>query len=115
MVRLCDGGPVIAVDVSDAEPPDLDPGYASTASGWAILGRKLNPFRSSAKVPGIFDLITRCTVVGSRVERERSLQHAALYLEPPVAEFGTMAFDRYEEIYRAGYDYTKERLKEWNL
>ena len=31
----------------------------------------------------------------------------------PVEDFGTMAFDKYADIYRVGYDYTKERLADW--
>ena len=46
-------------------------------------------------------------------EVERARDRAALYLSPPVEELGTMAFEKYEDIYRVGYECAKEHIAGW--
>ncbi len=115
MARLCDGGPVVAVDVGDSMPPNLDPAYGSTASGWGIIRKKLLPFAEKVRPPGIVELIMRCTVVGSQIEVARARRQATLNLKPPVEGFNIMQFDKYEDIYRVSYEYAVEQLEAGGL
>ncbi|MHC5066116.1 MAG: patatin-like phospholipase family protein [Planctomycetota bacterium] len=114
MSHRCDGGPVIAVDVSSGASSDLDADCGSTVSGWGVLGRKLFPFGRKAKVASIFDVILQSTIVGSRETQERECGNAALFLRPPVEQFGTMQFASFEDICEVGYEYAREQLADWS-
>lgn len=114
MRQQCDGGPVIAVDVSSGDLPAVDPRYRHSISGWQLLRQRFMPFSRRIAVPSILDVISQSTVVGSRRSQERSLRLAALTLTPPVAAFHSLGFGDHEALYRAGYEYAVEQLKDWS-
>jgi lysophospholipid hydrolase len=36
-----------------------------------------------------------------------------LFLRPPVSHFATLDFDKFDEIERVGYEYSKPLIEEW--
>lgn len=115
MADLAEGGPVIAVDVSDTDANLFDPKYRDTMSGWGALSRRLNPFGASPQVPTIFDVIMRSTVVGSRkiMQSHLSQGRADLVLKPPVEDYGMLDFQSYDALSELGYTSSLESLSSW--
>ncbi|MFQ5932114.1 MAG: cyclic nucleotide-binding and patatin-like phospholipase domain-containing protein [Nitrospiraceae bacterium] len=116
MSRRCDGGTVIAVDLGrgvirgDSELHD-------TLSGWQLLVARINPFVESPRVPNILDVLIGTSQV-NRSERQELLLStgtADLLLTPPVQDFRVLDFDAYEELYKVGYEYARERLANWSV
>ncbi|KAJ0400875.1 hypothetical protein ATCC90586_002577 [Pythium insidiosum] len=96
---------VLAVDVG-AEPRHEYFGYGSALSGWWLLWNKLNPFASTVIVPSMGDVSAALAYVSSEQHKERMKTECIdLYLRPPVNDYGTLEFDKMEEIIQVGYDY----------
>lgn len=115
MAEQCEGGPVVAVDVSGTDPSLFDLNYRDVHSGWSTLRRRLVPFCRRPRVPTIFDVLMRSTVVGSRktVQGHVDRGQADLILAPPVQGIGTLEFGRYEELAKIGLEYARAAFSEW--
>jgi lysophospholipid hydrolase len=104
---------VLAVDVG-SEPRRDYYGYGTTLSGWWLLWNKLNPFAKTVSVPSMGDVSAALAYVSSEQHKERMKAECIdLYLRPPVLDYGTLQFEKSEEIIKVGYDYALPRVKAW--
>jgi lysophospholipid hydrolase len=105
---------VFIVDVSTLRP--LRPQhYGSTLSGWKILYDRLNPFGNARKLipPSSGDIIERLTQGTSLRELEMMKDlPGCFYLSLPVTHFSARHFPKFDEIFDAGYQYSKAWFRE---
>ena len=99
---------IFAVDVGSLD--DQSPqAYGDSLSGfWAAVNR-WNPFSAFANPPTLSEIQAKLAYVSSidALERAKTTQ-GVRYMRPPVVEYGTLDFGKFEEIVRRGFDYGKE-------
>jgi lysophospholipid hydrolase len=106
---------VIAVDVGSEV--NISPAtYGDALSGWYALLMSVLPFTKKMRIPTLADIQSQLAYVScvKQLEEVKQMENC-IYLRPPVAQFGTMEFNKFEEIYEAGYRYGKEIIREWRL
>jgi NTE family protein/lysophospholipid hydrolase len=113
MRTLCDGGTVIALDVSPKVDMKQKEPFGDVVSGWNVLRHRVSPFREPLKVPPIASLLMRTTLLGSSSTQNQMAREADLCLTPPLEEYGLLEFGAFEKISEIGYKYAMERLREW--
>eukprot|EP00658_Telonema_sp_P-2_P066367 TRINITY_DN55407_c0_g1_i2.p1 TRINITY_DN55407_c0_g1~~TRINITY_DN55407_c0_g1_i2.p1 ORF type:complete len:353 (-),score=70.09 TRINITY_DN55407_c0_g1_i2:117-1175(-) len=113
-MKACGAAVVIAVDVSGASVNGYDD-YGDHLSGWKPLLSKLNPFAKTMNVPSAGDIAGELLYVSSTRHSKDMAELADLYLKPPVQEYGTLEFGRFDVISQAGYNYAKPILQEFAL
>jgi len=103
---------IIAVDVGSIE--DRSPmEYGNTLSGFWVLINRLNPFSVHANVPTMTDIQLRLTYVSSVTALERAKNSKnCWYLRPPIDDYATLAFNKFDEIYEVGFNYGNEKFKD---
>lgn len=111
MVDFC-GGRVIAVDVSGGTPAALDVAYEDLPSPWTVLWNRVLPWRKAVRVPTLLDVLLRTATV-SNTGQLRTADGVELLIEPPVSEFGLLAFEEIDRIVDTSYDYAIEVLSGW--
>jgi NTE family protein/lysophospholipid hydrolase len=105
-------GNVIAVDVDVRENPRAGAGLTRITP----LSRLKRLLRSSAPdSPGIGEILYSVGHIGGASRRGQAIAQANHYLEPPVAEFPLMAYERAAEIAEVGYRYATEKIRLWDL
>ena len=101
---------IFAVDVGalDDNTPQT---YGDSLSGfWASFNR-WNPFSSHPNPPTLQEIQGRLAYVSSVDALERAkTTPGCRYMRPPVDPYGTLAFDKFEEIEGVGYQYGKQYL-----
>ena len=105
-------GTTIAVDVSVADEYQVKCEELPSASEYlrtSLLRRKQRPL----DVATLDRVMIKATALGSSRLAGQVKLGANLYLNPPVNEFDLLAWDRFHDIVRAGYEYTRNRLEEW--
>ena len=103
---------IFAVDVG-AIDDQIPHHFGDSLSGfWAAMNR-WNPFSTFANPPTLSEIQARLAYVSSvdALERAKAV-HGCRYMRPPVVGYGTLEFGRFEEIWKVGYAYGKEYLKE---
>ncbi|KAI9803097.1 MAG: phosphatidylcholine and lysophosphatidylcholine phospholipase [Piccolia ochrophora] len=101
---------IFAVDVGsldDNQPQQ----YGDSLSGlWAFVNR-WNPFSSYPNPPTLSEIEARLAYVSSvdALERAKSMP-GCLYMRPPIDEYGTLDFAKFDQIYQVGYAFGKEYL-----
>ncbi len=116
MRSFCDGGKVFAVNVrGENRMPARELSDIGVVSGWGLLARRLNPFARRAAVPGIVEVILRAVDTGNAASMHELEKEADLCFHPPVAEFGLLQFDAYEDLIEVGYRHAMERLKAFSM
>jgi len=104
---------IIAVDVS-LEEKTLFYDYGTELSGMWLLWNSWNPFVQTVKVPSMGDINERLSWVSSeRTKKDIIKNKVDLFLRPPVGNFGTLEFDKIDEIVKIGYDYAKPLVEKW--
>uniref|UniRef100_M4B4B5 PNPLA domain-containing protein n=1 Tax=Hyaloperonospora arabidopsidis (strain Emoy2) TaxID=559515 RepID=M4B4B5_HYAAE len=104
---------IFAVDVA-SETRTLFYEYGSALSGWWLLWNKLNPFAGTVVVPSMGDISAALAYVSSEQHKERVKEECIdLYLRPPVKDYGTLEFNKMEEIIEVGYKYALPRIQAW--
>ncbi|CAG9533229.1 unnamed protein product [Cercopithifilaria johnstoni] len=96
---------VIAVDVGSAAETNLY-NYGDSLSGFWVLLKKLNPFAEPIKVLNMEEIQSRLAYV-SCVQQLQLVKNAGYcqYVRPPIEEFKTLDFYKYDEIRDVGYKY----------
>jgi len=105
---------IIAVDVSAGADDLLSAyDYGSSLSGSWLLWNKINPFSETVRVPSMGEISSSLMWVSSErhLESTRRDPRVDLFLTPPVQKYGTLEYDKYEEIVEKGYKHAKEQLK----
>lgn len=104
---------IIAVDVSSEERTDFFE-YGNELSGLWLLYNSWNPFVQTVKVPSMGDINERLSWVSSEITRKDNIKNSVdLFLRPPVGHFGTLEYDKIDEIAKIGYEYAKPLVKKW--
>ncbi|KAG0166082.1 phosphatidylcholine and lysophosphatidylcholine phospholipase [Apophysomyces sp. BC1034] len=103
---------IIAVDV--ASDDDTSPVYyGDSISGWWALLHSFNPFRTY-NVPSIADIQSRLTYVSSVAKLEEAkMIDGTLYVKLPVQQWGTLEFNKFNDIMQSGYEVGREVIGRW--
>lgn len=102
---------IFAVDVGSID--DTTPmEYGDTLSGlWVILNR-WNFFGKHPNVPNMAEIQQRLAYVSSVGELERAkTAPGVIYMRPPIDDYATLDFGKFEEIYDTGARYGHDFLK----
>lgn len=109
---------IIAIDVGSTD--DTTPiNYGDSLSGWWVLINRLNPLAGwigpdVSKIPQLAEIQSRLAYVSSVKQLEDAQRvEGVIYLKPPVNSYGTLEFNRYQEIFDCGYKYGKEIVEKW--
>jgi NTE family protein/lysophospholipid hydrolase len=112
-----EGGTVIAIDVGGSGGQDSvwGKGDRSGVSGWRLLGKRLSSLSRPETGPSIFQTLAWSTTLSSDQYLKQLISQGTtnLFLTPPVQDFQLLGFEAYMELYEAGYQYTRQRLAEW--
>jgi len=103
---------VIAVDVSPQTERNYYE-YGTHLSGWWLLWNSWNPFVTTVQVPSMGDISDTLRWVSSDQHRKEVVNEADLYLAPPVGGYGTLEYDKFDEIIEVAYEYAKPIVDEW--
>lgn len=100
---------VIAVDVSPEVRLDNFE-YGTHLNGWWLLWNSWNPFTKTVNIPSMGDISERLAWVSGERHRKKVREYIDLFLQPPVGNFGTLEYDKFDEIVSLGYEYAKPRV-----
>ena len=102
---------IFAVDVG-ALDDDTPQTYGDSLSGaWAFVNR-WNPFSSHPNPPTLAEIQARLAYVSSVDALERAKTMAGcIYMRPPIDDYGTLDFHKFDELYKLGHTYGKEFLQ----
>jgi len=103
---------VIAVDVSPESTVEYHD-YGSNLSGLWLLLNSFNPFVETVSVPSMGDLSQKLMWVSAMRHLTTAKKSVDLFLTPPVHEYGTLEFDKFDEIYEKSYEYAKPMIEEF--
>jgi len=105
-VFACDVG-----SIDDNSPRD----FGDTVSGWWLLINRWNPFSNARSVPAITEIQSRLAYVSSvNTLEEVKVAKGCLYVQVPVQEYGTLQFNKFEEIRKVGYEEGMKLLVKWD-
>jgi predicted acylesterase/phospholipase RssA/CRP-like cAMP-binding protein len=107
-------GPIIAHDVTPRMDLCVGDGVSEIPSSWRMLWDRLNPYHRGPLFPGIFDVLSRVTALGSIRSVERTKSEASLYLHSPVEGNGIFDFDKMDALVDIGYRHAAEKLAGWS-
>jgi len=104
---------IVAVDVAPPLGPRAREDFGLSVSGWRALRSRMG--RHKRRYPAISPLLLRSMIVGSRQHRDRLVAegYADLLLEPELRGISLLAFDRVEEVARAGYEAAAPEIEAW--
>lgn len=104
---------IIAVDVGSVD--DRTPmNYGDTLSGFWVWINRWNPFSKYPNIPNMMDIQLRLAYVASVNALEVSKKiPGIIYLRPPIEDYATLDFAKFDEIYHVGYAYADSTLKKW--
>ncbi|EJD03753.1 patatin-domain-containing protein [Fomitiporia mediterranea MF3/22] len=104
---------VFASDVASID--DNSPrNFGDSVSGVWLFINRWNPFSSARKIPPITEIQSRLAYVSSvKTLEEAKAARGCFYMQLPVQDYGTMQFNKYEEIERKGYQAAVKILQEW--
>lgn len=104
---------VIAVDVSYEKVEDYYE-YGMELSGFWLVWNSWNPFIKTVRVPSIGDVNERLAWISSERYKKHVVENKVdLFLRPPVDDYGTLEFNKYDEIVQIGYEYAKPLIEQW--
>jgi lysophospholipid hydrolase len=109
MLEQMNAKAVICVDVSKEDTHDYYE-YGSSLGGFWLLMNSLNPFVKTVRVPSMGELSQKLIWVSSTNHRSAVMDNVDLFLTPPVHHYGTLEYDKIDEIVQKGYDYAKPRV-----
>ncbi|KAH7327971.1 lysophospholipase NTE1 [Stachybotrys elegans] len=102
---------IFAIDVG-AVDDDTPQTYGDSLSGvWAFFNR-WNPFTSHPNPPTLAEIQARLAYVSSvdALERAKTMP-GCIYMRPPIDDYGTLEFGKFDEIQELGYRWGQEFLR----
>lgn len=104
---------IIAVDVGSAD--DRTPmNYGDTLSGFWVLFNRWNPFSSHPNPPNMMDIQMRLAYVASvHALNLAKKTPGVIYLRPPIDNYATLDFGKFDEIYHVGFAYADSLFTKW--
>jgi predicted acylesterase/phospholipase RssA len=106
-------GTVIAVDVTARQDLRANAIYERGISGWQALLGRVFPSRFTPRVPGVFQLLSRVSMLASIDRADAARATANLYLQPPVGGYGMLDWRAIEAIVESGYRYASGEVERW--
>lgn len=102
---------IFAVDVGSLDD-DVPQKYGDTLSGlWAFVNR-WNPLSTTPNPPTLAEIQARLAYVSSVDALERAkTTPGTIYMRPPIDEYGTLEFGKFDEIVQVGYKYGLDFLQ----
>jgi lysophospholipid hydrolase len=77
---------------------------------WGLFNH-YNPFSKIPDVPTLSDIQSRLAYATSVAALEKAKSSpGVLYMQPPIQQYATLDFGKFDEIYEVGYQYCKEFL-----
>lgn len=104
-------GRLIALNVSPVEDPSIHTSCEHFPDPGPTFFQKLNPFSKKKIPPGIVSILMRATTISSVHQLERLRREVDLFIEPPIAQFGLMEWEKIDQIIEAGYLETLHQLQ----
>ncbi|KAI5782759.1 hypothetical protein EDC01DRAFT_664844 [Geopyxis carbonaria] len=103
---------VFAVDVGSVDDQTPQQFGDSLSGFWAFLNR-WNPFSPYPNPPTLAEIQARLAYVSSVDALERAkTTPGCMYLRPPIDAYGTLDFGKFDEIYKVGYEFGKQFLRD---
>lgn len=104
---------IIAVDVGSVD--DRTPmNYGDTLSGFWVLFNRWNPFSKYPNVPNMMDIQLRLAYVASVNALELAKKTpGVIYLRPPIDDYATLDFAKFDEIHHVGLAYADNLFTKW--
>lgn len=105
---------IIAVDVGSID--DRTPqNYGDTLSGFWVVLNRWNPFSKHPNVPNMMDIQMRLAYVASvNALEEAKKTPGVIYMRPPIDDYATLDFGKFDEIYHIGLSYAENLLDKWD-
>lgn len=96
---------IFAVDVGSVD--DRTPmGYGDSLNGFWIMLNRWNPFSSHPNIPNMAEIQMRLGYVASVNALERAKRTPGVfYARPPIEDYATLDFGKFNEIYEIGAEY----------
>jgi lysophospholipid hydrolase len=89
----------------------VPPVFDSNSGMWGLFNH-YNPFSKIPDVPTLSDIQSRLAYATSVPALEKAkASPGVLDMQPPVQQYGTLDFGKFDEIYEVGYQYCKEFLE----
>jgi predicted acylesterase/phospholipase RssA/CRP-like cAMP-binding protein len=114
MRALCEGGPVIASDVSAEISLRQDYRFGETPSAARVLWSRINPFaRDRLHVPHIASIVMRAAELSSVHHGDAEVRTADLYIRPPVSRYRMFDCKHFETLVAHGYQCAAAAIEQW--
>jgi NTE family protein len=115
MREICESGLVLGLNPMPTADKVKAYRFGPSLSGWSALFGRLGWFGIRTRAPSILGLAMRATEINSanRMRQPSFRALADLIVEPPLAEFPILAFDRYAPIVEIGYRSAREAIAGW--
>ncbi len=99
---------VIGVNVGVST--DTSVSHEEYPTPFRFLLHKLLRRNTYGNFPNFFSIILRLTTIASASKLDKDYEMADIMLMPPVAKFGMIELEKMDQIVKAGYDHTIERM-----
>jgi NTE family protein/lysophospholipid hydrolase len=114
MSQLCDGGVVIAIDVSPIVDMGENRTFGDTLSGWDLILSKVNPFAEKIRMPSLPTIMQRSAEIGAVLQLKGIVEKLTeVYISMPVAHFDILGFKEAESIVQVGYEEAQKKIIPW--
>jgi predicted acylesterase/phospholipase RssA len=114
MSQMCDGGIVIAIDVSPIVDMGENKTYGDTLSGWDMIMSKMNPFAKQIRMPSLPTIMQRSAEIGAVLQLKGIVEKLTdVYISMPVEHFDILGFKEAENIVQVGYNEAQRRIVPW--
>ncbi|ESZ94195.1 Patatin-like serine hydrolase [Sclerotinia borealis F-4128] len=101
---------IFAIDVGSLDD-NVPQNFGDSLSGFWAFANRWNPFSSYPNPPTLAEIQARLAYVSSVDALERAkTTPGCLYMRPPIDEYGTLDFGKFDEIYQVGYKFGQEYL-----
>ncbi|KFY28307.1 hypothetical protein V493_02990 [Pseudogymnoascus sp. VKM F-4281 (FW-2241)] len=101
---------IFAVDVG-ALDDDTPQNFGDSLSGFWAIANRWNPFSAYSNPLTLSEIQARLAYVSSVDALERAKRTpGCLYMRPPIDGYGTLEFQKFDEIYALGYKFGQEYL-----
>lgn len=102
---------IFAVDVGSVD--DRTPvSYGDSLNGFWIILNRWNPFSKHPNIPNMAEIQMRLGYVASVNALERAKNTpGVVYMRPPIENYATLDFGKFEEIYQVGVAYGHDFLQ----
>ena len=114
MSQMCDGGTVIAIDVSPIVDMGENKTFGDTLSGWDLILSKVNPFAEKIRMPSLPTIMQRSAEIGAVLQLKGIVEKLTdVYISMPVEHFDILGFGEAENIVQVGYNEAQRRIVPW--